>query len=193
MVRTLRSLSVIGLCGCLSLAAIPAHGGIIPFNQFLEFSFFDAGQSAAGCFPADPGGDFCIPGAQLLAAPPWTFIAPAGGATLVVVDGFIAGDRFQLFDSGVSIGLTSAPGTGDCGSDPVSCLANANMSQGSFTLAAGSHSITLVAILSPSGGGAGFLQVKAEQVPELPEPGLSALLTVGLIALYGWRRRSRKG
>lgn len=190
MARTLRCLSVIGLCGCLGLTAIPAHSGIIPFNQFLEFSFFDAGQSGAGCFPADPGGDFCIPGGQLLDAPPWTFIAPAGGATLIVVDGFIAGDQFQLFDSGVSIGLTSAPGSGDCGSDPVSCLANPNMSQGSFTLAAGSHSITLVATLSPSGGGAGFLQVKAEQVPEVPEPGLSALLTVGLLVLYRWGRRA---
>jgi len=192
MAWTSRSVSVMGLCACLTVAAAPAHSGVIPLNQFLEFSFFDAGQPAAGCAPADPGGDFCVPGSgtQFLNAPPWTFVAPLGGATLIVTDAFTAGDRFQVFDFGVSIGLTSAPiGAGSCGSDPVTCLANANISHGVFALAAGAHSLTLTAILAPTGGGAGYLQA---QVAQIPEPSLSALLTAGLLALYGWRSRARR-
>src|SRR5205807_246059 len=83
---------------------------------------------ATGCDPADPAGPFCIPSSgtptEFLDAPPWTFVAPAAGALLTVTDAFLAGDRFQVFDFGASLGLTSAPvGNADCGDDPIPCLA----------------------------------------------------------------------
>ncbi|TMH35698.1 MAG: PEP-CTERM sorting domain-containing protein [Betaproteobacteria bacterium] len=172
-------------------AAAPVHSGLIPLNTFLAFSFGSAGTAANGCDPADPAGGFCLTSNPLLDAPPWTFLAPLSGAMLTIVDGFLAGDRFQIFDFGVLIGLTSAPGTGDCGDDPVACLANPGMSQAVFMLLAGQHSITIVPILSPFDGGVGFLQVRAE-AQAVPEPSSLMLLGGGLLAPYLWRKR-RKG
>src|SRR5262249_16193380 len=105
----------------------PVIGGPIALGVFQEFGFTTAGTPATGCDPADPAGPFCVPSGgtptTFLDAPPWTFLAPAGGAILTVTDAFQAGDRFQIFDFGTSLGLTSVPsGSGNCGSDPVSCL-----------------------------------------------------------------------
>src|SRR5437879_4732610 len=112
LVKLTRYGRLIALSAALGLAA-PAYGGPIPFNTFLEFGFSTAGTPATGCDPADPSGPFCIPSSgtptQFLDAPSWTFLAPAGGAILTVVDAFLAGDRFQIFDFGVSLGLTSIP------------------------------------------------------------------------------------
>src|SRR5689334_6520660 len=98
----------------------PALCGALPTNTWEEFAFGAVGVPATGCDPADPAGPFCIGSfgtpTEFLTAPPWTFTAPATGATLTVVDAFDAGDRFEIFDFGASIGFTSAPGrTGDCG------------------------------------------------------------------------------
>jgi hypothetical protein len=182
---------VIALSAALGLAT-PVHSGPIPLNTFLEFGFSTAGTPASGCDPADPNGAFCIPSSGtptgFLNAPPWTFLAPAGGAILTVVDAFLAGDRFQIFDFGVSLGLTSVPvGSGDCGDDPVPCLADPNISRGVFMLLAGAHSITITPTLAPSGGGAGYLQVQAQG--QVPAPSSLSLLAAGLLALYGARKR----
>jgi PEP-CTERM motif len=186
--KLMRLWRFIGLCAGLSLAA-SAHSGVIPLNTFLQFSFTDPGTAATGCFPEDPNGELCIAPVPFLDAPPWTFVAPAGGATLIVVDAFLAGDRFQVFDLGSSLGLTSVPvGAGTCGGSPLACLADPNISRGIFPLLPGPHSVSLLVALSPSGSGAGFLQVQAQ----VPEPGVLALLAVGLIGLWGWRRRTRR-
>jgi hypothetical protein len=166
-------------------------GPIIP-GTWGEFSFTDTGIEARGCDPADPAGGFCIPSSGtptvFLDAPTWTFVAPAGGATLIVTDAFESGDRFEIFDFGVSLGFTSLPsaaGLVDCGDDPVVCIATAGMSSGSFLLGAGNHAITLVPTLSPSGGGAGYLLVSAAVV----EPGSLMLVGLGLTCLALLRRR----
>src|SRR6185503_13661924 len=91
--------------------AAPAMADPIPFGTWLEFGFGTAGTPATGCDPADPSGGFCISSSgtptTFLGAPPWTFQAPVQGAVLLVTDAFLAGDRFQVFDFGLSIGLTS--------------------------------------------------------------------------------------
>lgn len=184
----------------LSTAALlsfapPASAGAISFDAWLEFAFTDVGVDATGCDPEDPLGPFCIPSGGtptlFLDAPPWTFVAPPTGASVTVTDAFQSTDRFELFDFGVSFGLTSAPVATtvvDCGDDPVVCLATAGMSHGSFALGAGAHSITIVPTLS-QGGGSGYFLVSAAAVPE---PGTIALLAIGLsaIALRRLRRRS---
>lgn len=170
-------------------STLPALCGPISLGVWYEFSFGTAGTAASGCAPDDPAGGFCIPSSgtstSFLDAPPWTFSAPAG-AVLTVVDAFQAGDRFEIFDFGSSLGLTSSPiGSADCGDDPVPCLSSPGISSGQFRLGAGAHSITILATLAPSGTGSGFLQA-------VPEPSTWLLLTSGLAALL-WARGNRNG
>jgi hypothetical protein len=181
----------VGIVVC-ALLATPAAAGPITAGAFYEFGFTDAGVAATGCDPADPAGPFCFAssGTPTLEAdaPPWTFIAPAGGSTLTVVDVFEAGDQFEVLDFGAVIGMTSLPGIGDCGDDPVVCLADSAMSSGTFALAAGAHSLTIVPLLSPTGGGVGYFAVDAVAVPE---PATWALLAIGVGGMARRRLRTR--
>jgi hypothetical protein len=164
----------------LGLAA-PAAADTVSFDTFYEFSFRDAGTPAAGCDPADPAGDFCVESSGtptvFAGTPPWTFSAPVG-AVLTVTDAFQSGDRFEIFSSGLPLGLTSVfTGGIDCGDDPADCLATPGMSNGSFRLAPGDYSITITPIVS-GGGGSGYFSVAA-----VPEPATSGLLGIGLAGL----------
>jgi hypothetical protein len=105
----------------------------------------------------------------------------AESAYLRVVDGGLTGDRFELFNNGLSLGLTSVPG--DAGplsvvDDFDAALADGRWSFASFLLAPGSYTITGVATLSPFDGGIGGIQLAA-----VPEPGTFGLLAAGLAAL----------
>ena len=109
---------------------------------------------ATGCSPQDPTGVVPCDGVSLgrnsvyAGSPPWSFTAPANGARLTVVDTGDSGDEFELFDNGVSIGMTSpAQASVYCyvpvGGDPGLCLRETGMSSGEFMLGAGDHSITI--------------------------------------------------
>lgn len=183
------------ILGCVAnaLLAVPAAAGPITAGQFFEFGFTDAGIAATGCDPADLAGPICTPSSGTPTveadAPPWTFVAPAGGSTLTVLDAFQAGDQFEILDFGAVIGMTSLPGAGSCGDDPVVCLADAAMSQGTFALAPGAHSLTIVPLQSPFGGGAGYFAIDAAAVPE---PATWALLALGVGALARRRLGTRR-
>lgn len=177
----------------LGLLAGPhaAQAGPIPLDTFMQFSF-DGGGAVAGCAPNDPLGGFCIGSSgtptSFLDAPAWTFVAGASGAVLSVVDAFESGDTFQVLDFGVLVGSTSVPVGGvDCGDDPVACLGTPGMSMGTFALAAGAHSLSLVA-LAGSSLGSGYLHVTGSQA--VAEPASLALTLAALAA--AWRvRKSR--
>jgi hypothetical protein len=96
------------------------------------------------------------------------------GVKLTVTDAFSLGDRFEVFDSGVSLGQTSSvPVGGACGSDPVPCLASA--SNATFALGAGSHSITITATTSPFGGGAAYFRIATVSTRDCKKGGWASL------------------
>ncbi len=137
---------------------------VSPDGAWNEFSFATAGAFAKGCFPADPMGAGCVPSSSgnshFVGAPPWTFVAPSDGATLTVTDAFLKGDTFEVYDNGNLIGSTSAvAANGNCGSDPVPCLADPTVSHAVFDLGPGAHSITIKALASPFQSGAAYFRI----------------------------------
>jgi hypothetical protein len=175
--KNIRGLLAALVAACAFLSAGGASATVIPVNQWEEFSFGATGSALAGCTSA-----LCIPGdiSVFAPVPPWTFTC-ATSCTLVVTDGFSSVDQFQFFDNLVSLGLTSAPTPGsNCGGAVLTCLGDAAFSHGSFSLAAGAHSITGIATLSPLQAGAAFFIVRAQAVPELST---ILLLGMGLLSI----------
>jgi hypothetical protein len=176
----------------------PAASGPIVIDDPLwyEFGFTTAGIPATGCAPADPIGPGCFPSGggnfQFADAPPWTFNA-AGPVVLTVVDAFLFGDVFEVFDGGASIGSTSTPGAGLCGADPEDCLADPGASSGTFELGAGAHSITIIPTSSPFGGGAAYFRVEGAGVPVPDMPPAAVPVLVGLLLAIGaWQLHRRR-
>lgn len=189
-----RRLARLGWLGAALLATQVAAAGPIAFGSFLQFSFDAVGAPVKGCDPADPLGNFCIPSSGtvtgFLDAPSWTFNAPAGGASLTVVDAFVAGDEFQVFDFGVLVGATSLSSgrpVPDCGDDPVVCLATAGMSKGVFALAPGAHALTLVSTRLFDTLGSAYLRVDVAN--RVSEPASLALVLGALGTMLGANRR----
>jgi hypothetical protein len=149
----LRLFTACATVGVALVVVSPANASGVPIGgPWQEFQFTAAGVPATGCTS-------CVPSSGsnsvFAPAPPWTFTAGATGVKLTVTDAFLIGDRFEVFDAGVSLGQTSAVAVGgSCGSDPVPCLASA--SHATWALGAGSHSITITPTVSPFGGGAAY-------------------------------------
>ena len=161
-----------------------------------EFSFGTLNSFANACTGCDvsSGGNSIY-----LGVPPWSI---SGAGFLIVQDAFDIGDQFRIFDNGISIGDTSTPtGPGNCGSDPVLCFADTNVSHGIFTLGGGDHSFTIQAIASPFNGGAAFLCIDSGGGEcgvgpiggdhDIPEPDSIFLLGLSLVAAYCWAMRQR--
>jgi hypothetical protein len=77
--------------------------------------------------------------------PPWTYTA-ASPTAVKITDSFTAGDMFSLYDNNVFIGTTSTVPTTATGTNNATAdldYLDALLSHGLFTLAAGSHSLTI--------------------------------------------------
>ena len=191
--RKLRGLPIALIMLALMTTENATAGPIAP-GTYLQFAFTDTSTKAIGCDPSDPDGGFCLASSgtltEFLDKPAWTFVAPASGSVLTVVDAFENTDQFAIFDAGNLVSPTSvripAPAPGPtphvCGDDPIPCLADPDMFAAIFAFAAGAHAITIMPLASGGGGSAYlFLDTAAATVPE---PGTLALLAgLGLAML----------
>lgn len=180
----LRGVTAAVVLGVSSLAPFgSAQAAAVDTDTWYTFGFGGAGSDLVAGAPGFTL--FTNPSSIAAPAGPWTFSLASAGQ-LFVTDGFLSGDRFEIFNFGTSLGLTSAPTRGsDCGADLTCALNDPNFSSGSFMLAAGSYSITGIVTDSPFGGGAGGFIVRSN----VPEPSTVALLGLVLTGLALSRRR----
>ena len=119
--------------------------------------------------------------------PPWTYTA-ATATSVKITDSFSAGDMFSLYDFGTFIGTTSIVPTtaiGTTNPSPDADYLDPLLSHGLFTLAAGSHELTIQTFQNAEGNtdGVAFFRVDA-----VPVPPSAWLMGSGLLGLLGWRR-----
>jgi hypothetical protein len=187
--RTLRNSVVAGIGLCLS--SVMASAAPISVGTWYDFHFTGINS------PLTAGS------AASTAVNPATTHAPSGSwdftllnpGVLFVIDYFLPGDVFELFNGPTSLGMTSPAGRSATCDNSISCaVANAAFSKGAFQLSAGTYSITGIVRSSPHGSGAGAFQVSENprQVSEVPIPAALPLLAGGL-GLLGWiARRNRR-
>ncbi len=184
----------VGLFAMLSVA----HAGAILTDTWYEFSFLSAGTPTHGCSPNDPAGLVCSPSSGtptvFADAPAWT-ITTEDGAFIAVTDAFAYGDSFEILD-GLPIFMTPFVATGgNCGDDPLDCLANPASSSATFALDAGNHSFTIAALATEFPGAAYFCvgsgpgSICQGGTTQMDAPATFALLSVALAGLCFSRRR----
>jgi hypothetical protein len=109
-----------------------------------------------------------------------------------VLDLFQHGDRYQLFDNAISLGLSSVvvnDGISTCDNNIGCALADLRYSRLMASVGAGAHSLTINVIqnaLGTSGGAAVF------QAAPVPEPGTMMMLLMGGVLVSVGLLRSRR-
>ena len=110
---------------------------------------------------------------------------------LTVITGGFAGNRYDVYDNGSLLGITSqvATSTTSIGTNFDAALARGNYSTATYLLAAGSHTITGDLYFSADGLDASVGAVAVNAVP-LPASAWLLLSGSGLLAFVSRRRRA---
>ncbi len=116
----------------------------------------------------------------------------ATNAILTIVDGFFAGDQFEVFNNAVSLGATSAPVTpsSNTGMNFDVALASGQHSLGQYNLGPGTYLISMD-VLGRSPGAGNHLGAIRLDMAAVPVPAGGALLLTGLGVAALFRRRRR--
>lgn len=156
-------------------------------NQWNEFSVDDFSSISTGVEWIDTSNSNSL---NFGTANTYQFTVASGyKGFLSVVDAGFAGDRFQVFNNGQSLGLTSLTSNSiDYSNNFDSNLLDANFSSTVFELAAGTYSITgeLASTLQPFNATNGALKL---EVAAVPLPGALGLFLGGMSLLALVRRR----
>jgi len=178
----------------LAITALPGFSdAIAPDGTYWEFIGFTVGSQVSTC-----AGNVCLPstnpsGIAYSVTTPWTFNGPA---SLLVLDLFLSGDRYEVFDSNVSLGMTSAVSGVEfqCGLPAladITCSLNSPLfSKGYYNLGPGAHSITINYLQTTSVAHSGAALQLTAATPEPPSFALAASV-LGIISCIGLYRRRR--
>jgi len=123
---------------------------------------------------------------------PFTF-SSSSPVDVYITDDFESGDRFEIFDFGVSLGLTSVPTVGDVDEmGPAAAFLDPDYSHGVFTVGPGDHSITIEVLAGSIDLGRGYIKAEFSQLAAVPEPATLALCAVGALSGLIVRRFRRR-
>jgi PEP-CTERM motif-containing protein len=182
-------LAFIGLV-VVTASASPALATVVsPDGSFNEFRFDRAVSAVVGCGSCTPTTN---PVANTSNSPPWTF---GGAASIFITDLGVRGDRFEVFDNAVSLGVTSVPindGGGTCAFNIGDCSVALGYSRGTFAVGPGAHSLTINLTQNAAGTTFGNAAFSVSAAAAVPEPGTLLLWSSGAaaLALRFWRRRA---
>lgn len=108
-----------------------------------------------------------------------------------VTDAYAIGDRFEIFDSTTSLGLTSFVAVSGAHniSDAQTAYDSGYFSTGEFVVSAGTYSMNILTSISPYGSGGAFVKLDNSSTSPVPEPVTMILFGIGLLGLAGVNRK----